>query len=213
MHLPDAANRDHDRTVIGPAEPIDRVDIRYFLEQFGFGIRARLVQARCRNLEMEMPGCSISVGVSPLDEERRCLQASDCGTKGRHGLTRDADGQIRAQVRHQVVSHLVGVWESRKGNQGQTRTLNRSQSKNDHPMLGDGNAAAIRQYLRHPRDALVCGCHQSADMAIGHNHEALLHIVAARLELGGSGCCYQQWHGAKLIEWEESCSWWTPLDS
>src|SRR5438105_12910428 len=151
LHLPDAANRDHDRTVVGLAEAIDRVDIRYFLEQFGFGIRARLVQARRRNLEMEMPGCSISVGVSPLDEERRCLQASDCGTKGRHGLTRDADGQIRAQVRHQVVSHLVGVWESRKGNQGQALVLNRPQSKNDYAMLRDGNAVAIVQVLRYAR--------------------------------------------------------------
>ena len=52
LHLPDAANRDHDRTIVGPAEPIDRVNIRYFLEQFGFGICARLVQARRRNLRL-----------------------------------------------------------------------------------------------------------------------------------------------------------------
>ena len=49
---------------------------------------------------------------------------------------------------------------------------------------------------------LLCG-NESRHMHIAHDHEPLLHVIAARAYLRHTRCLHQQRHGAEFIDWEE----------
>src|SRR5260370_40994470 len=79
---------------------------RNLLEEFGLGIDTELIEAGGGNLEMKGPAARCLA----LDQQRRALETRnhrrrqvrlDC-------LSRDTDGQVRPQMRNEILPHSFG---------------------------------------------------------------------------------------------------------
>lgn len=100
---------------------------------------------------------------------------------------------------HQIGPDTGSFRPAGKGRQGEPSTFNRADRYDDAAVrrnrhgplarLDPGNASALQL--------------QAVDVAVGHHHEALAHVVS-RLGPSDSGRLHQKRHAAELVEREEA---------
>ena len=139
LHFADAADGDHDGGVGGVQEPLEQVDVGVLLEQLRFGVPARLGEAGGGDLQMEVSDGAVGERVAALDEQGGGGQL--VAEPRRQRARRDADGDVRPQVGHQVGADEVDVGKSGKGDQRQASALDRAGGDHHTTVGGHGDRA------------------------------------------------------------------------
>ncbi len=125
----------------------------------------------------------------------------------RQRLARDAHGQVRAQVRHQVAADPLVPRRALEREQRESCVLDRTQCQHDDAFWRHRHVALVRPHLHHApvrRDEL-------RHVALRNQHEPLLHVVTTRFHLRGAQRADRERHGAELVQREEARARRLPL--
>ena len=160
---------------------------RDLLEQLRLGIGAELIEPGSRDLEME----GFAIGCLAFHQQGRDLQAGDHRRRqiGGDRRARNADGQIRAQMRDQVLAHpLIGAAGQRllKRRARDARRFDGAERDDDRALA----AIARRRQHHRQRIAVLPDAHagdphpvvrlgfgdQVLHMAVRDDHDALARI-------------------------------------
>src|SRR4051794_36765899 len=122
---------------------------------------------------MEGPDRAVLARMPPLEEERRLLEVEP--GEFREAVARDADGQVRAQVDHQVAAdRALGIGE---GGECEPGALDRAGSNDDDPVRRHRDSALVCL----DGDDAVAGGYETCDVAVRDQHKSTLDVVAVRL--------------------------------
>lgn len=190
FHLADAAQGDDDMIIGHELVSAEPVDVRDLPEQLGLGVSDVAPHPGGGDLHMEVPPAGPA-----LDEQRGRLQLR---RHLREGGAWDADGEVGAQVRHEVApGQGAGIAE---GDQGEAGGLDRAERENHGRRGGDVDPALIRL----DRGDAGAVADQPQHVAAVDDHEPLTAVVPAGLALRGAGGLDEQGQGAELVEREEA---------
>jgi len=120
------------------------------------------------------------------------------GELSRQRTAWNADGDIRAEMRHEIAAQEVGVGDIAEGEQSQTSALDRAQCNHDNATLRHGNGTLIGLHGMHSLEELSVYHHvlgeQLNHVAARDDHEPLLKVIAITFGKSCSGCLDEHRH-------------------